>query len=199
MDCETEIDTEARRGGWMQTFTGRQFWPLDPKPEDVCIEDIAHALALKCRFGSHSREFYSVAQHSVYVAQIVPSHLQMRALLHDAAEAYLPDVGRPIKGRLSAVLFYGGDFNVVNFKNLESRVLFAIAGALGVCGPFDFPEIKYADDVLLATEARDLMAEPPVPWHPLPEALPFKLEAWGPGRAESEFLRAYERLRDRKW
>lgn len=48
-------------GDWIQTYTNKQFWPLDPRPEDVCIEDIAHALSLQCRFTGHVREFYSTA------------------------------------------------------------------------------------------------------------------------------------------
>lgn len=75
----SELDTPAddRRGDWIQTFTGRRFWPLDPRPEDVCIEDIAHALSLKCRFGGHCTRFYSVAEHSVHVSNYVPAEFAL--------------------------------------------------------------------------------------------------------------------------
>lgn len=59
-----------RAGDWMQTFTGRQFWPMDPRPEDLDILDIAHALSLLCRFGGHCQRFYSVAEHSVHVSTL---------------------------------------------------------------------------------------------------------------------------------
>lgn len=78
----------------IQTYTGRKFWPLDPRPEDVCIEDIAHALSLKCRFGGHCKRFYSVAQHGALVCNTLNVNggrrspvLLMQGLMHDAAEA----------------------------------------------------------------------------------------------------------------
>lgn len=83
---------------WIQTYTGKKMFPLAPKREDICIEDIAHALSMKCRFNGHCNLFYSIAQHSLIVASLVKPELRLAALLHDAAEAYLPDFCRPIKG-----------------------------------------------------------------------------------------------------
>jgi len=85
---------------WIQTYTGKKFWAFDAAIADICIEDIAHALAMRCRFGCHCKEFYSVAQHSVIVSHHLPPELKLWGLLHDATEAYLPDVPRPQKGRL---------------------------------------------------------------------------------------------------
>ena len=80
---------------WIQTYTGKKFFPMNPKTEDLDIIDIAHALSMKCRFVGHTKQFYSVAQHSVIVSWNCSNpHL---GLLHDAAEAYLPDVPAPIK------------------------------------------------------------------------------------------------------
>ena len=62
---------DERKGDWMQIFTGKKFWPLDPKSEEVDIKDIAHSLAFQCRFNGHSNYFYSIAQHSVIVSKIV--------------------------------------------------------------------------------------------------------------------------------
>ena len=86
-----------RKGDWMQTFTGKKFWPLDPRSDDVDIKDIAHSLALTCRFNGQCNLFYSVAQHSVFVSRLVTPSQALAALLHDSTEAYLGDIIRPIK------------------------------------------------------------------------------------------------------
>jgi len=166
---------ERDERGWIQTFTGRQAWPLRPAEEDICIEDIAHALSMICRYTGHVREFYSVAQHSVIASKIVPLEDAQWALLHDATEAYLCDVARPVKPFL-------GDY-----KKIERRLMNCIANVFNLSG-FEPESVKHADLVLLATERRDLMASPPVPWistenispltdriHPLPPAEAKKL------------------------
>jgi hypothetical protein len=95
-----------RKGDWIETFTGKQFWALDPRPDDICIEDIAHALSNICRFNGHCKHFYSVAQHSINVANRLKEKgydkdIQLYGLLHDASEAYLCDIPCPIKKYLS--------------------------------------------------------------------------------------------------
>lgn len=184
---------------WIQTYTGKQFWPLQPSPEDVCVEDIAHALSLVCRFNGHCRVFYSVAQHSILVAdelmkrQVmvdaskVTKHNGYRmALLHDAAEAYLGDQLRPIKQELD------------DFAARETALLRVIYEAMGVTQNY-LPHfatetaIKHCDNVLLATEARDLMGPPPAEWVPLPDPLEMAIEPWGPEKAEREWLAAWRR------
>jgi hypothetical protein len=86
---------------YIRTFTGKKFWPLDPKPEDICITDIAHALSQICRYTGHSRDFYSVGAHSLIVAATCRERwgdeVGRYGLLHDAAEAYLLDMARPVK------------------------------------------------------------------------------------------------------
>lgn len=99
---------------WIQTYTGRRFFPLEPNPADVDIRDIAHALALETRFGGHSRVFYSVAEHCVRVSHEVEPPHALWGLLHDAAEAYLADVPRPVKA------------NWPEFERTEQRVLTAV-------------------------------------------------------------------------
>src|SRR5690242_720613 len=94
---QVEVTDEALSSGQIRTYTGRAFSPLDPNPDDIVIEDIAHALSLNCRFTGHVRWHYSVAQHSVLCSEIVPSEYALTALLHDASEAYLSDIARPIK------------------------------------------------------------------------------------------------------
>jgi uncharacterized protein len=135
---------------WIQTYTGKAFWPLEPRAEDICIEDIAHALAHQCRFSGHCREFYSVAEHSIRVAMQVslagrPHHM-MHALLHDASEAYLVDLPRPLKPLLP------------RYGKIEKRVQRCIEEKFGVkTTAASRAAVKRADVHLLAWEARDLM------------------------------------------
>lgn len=91
-----------RRGEWILTFSGERFYPFSPAPEEVKTKDIAHALANICRFNGHTRGFYSVAAHSVHVSRLVPPEFALEALLHDAAEAYVGDMVRPLKRGLPA-------------------------------------------------------------------------------------------------
>lgn len=168
---------------WIQTFSGRQFWPLDPKPGDVDVADIAHALALKCRFAGHCKAFYSVAQHSVLVSTVVPEEEALWGLLHDAAEAYLADLPRPVKAETPA------------FRDAEGRIMRAVAERFGLAWPE--PEgVKLADAVLLVTEQRDLMGPPPAPWFASRPAEPMagKVEPVDWRAAERLFLARFEEL-----
>ena len=97
----------GRMGGYILTFTGIRFWPLDPRPEDVCPVDIAHALAAKARFGGHTKRVYNVAAHSLRVANMAQVMAEKEhedgklafayGLIHDGNEAYLPDIPSPLK------------------------------------------------------------------------------------------------------
>ena len=90
-----------RKIGWIETYTGKKIYPLNmcqSNQTSICIDDIAHALSQTCRFGGHTREFYSVAQHACLVAMMVPNEFKLAALHHDDAEAYLGDVVSPVKG-----------------------------------------------------------------------------------------------------
>jgi len=179
--------------GWIQTFTGRRFYPLAPRASDVDVCDIAHALAMKCRFTGHCRPFYSVAQHSVCVGRWVDGaglnpRMGMIGLLHDAAEAYLPDVARPIKP-----LWPG-------FAEREAAVLAAVHEALGVALPDEAERaaIKEADGLMMATEgAKFFPAELWRGWDvPHSAETWFVIEPMSPQAAELEFLREYVRLSD---
>lgn len=168
---------------WIQTFTGRQFWPLNPRAEDIDIRDIAHALSNICRFTGHTRWFYSVAQHSV----IASHHCEdpMWALLHDASEAYLCDIARPLKR--------SPEFSA--YRNAESRMMQVIAERFVL--PWPEPAfIKQIDLVMLATERRDLMPHPPRPWLSIENVKPLAqgIQPWSPARAEFEFLDRFEQL-----
>lgn len=140
-----------RQGDWMQTHSGLRFYPLDPRSEDLRIEDIAHALSMLCRFNGHVERFYSVAEHSVIVATAVAqvsrdSRMILTALLHDASEAYLSDVPRPLK-RMPEMEPY---------RRMERLLEEAIAERFNLFYPLP-DSIKYFDHVALMTERRDLV------------------------------------------
>lgn len=135
---------QNRVGGWFQINSGVHFYPMDPRPEDILIEDIAHALSRICRFGGHVRDgIYSVASHSMLVADLLPDGKKLAGLLHDATEAYLGDIVSPLKRSLP------------DYRDVEDRLAAIIADKFGV--NFDDSDIKHADMVALATEARDLL------------------------------------------
>lgn len=135
----------------MQTYTGIQFWPIDPRIEEVRIVDIAHSLSNQCRYAGHCSSFYSVAQHSIMVSNIVPPEDAMWGLLHDAAEAYLVDLPRPIK-RYSTL----GDY----YRKVEFRLMLTIIDRFHLSS-FEPDSVKLADNIALMTEMRDLMPNPP--------------------------------------
>ncbi len=166
----------TRKGHWMQSFTGRQFWPLDPRVEDVCIEDIAHALSQLCRFGGHCREFYSVAQHSVWVACQLPETLRAQGLMHDATECYLIDLPRPIKRAFG------------EYRALERRWAEVIGLRYGLELVVLPPEVHEADNRMLKTEQRDLMANEPSQWEGNYQPYPAIIGPWTPKLAEQTFL-----------
>jgi hypothetical protein len=175
------------RTDWIQTYTGRQVFPAEPDPSKVAIEDIAHHLALQCRFAGGVERFYSVAQHSFLVAEVVGLELGLVGLLHDAAEAYVQDFVRPLKRTVLGAAY----------RELEHGWALAIGEAFGLGAELaDLPpEVKLADNVLLATEARDLFATPtPAPWGPLPAPLLDRIESWPWQAAETSFLRRFHEL-----
>ena len=156
-------------GPYLQTVSGRRVNPFDPDPEQLDIEDIARALANLCRFGGHSRVFYSVAQHFVIVSELVEQRGGdaediFAALMHDAAEAYLGDMPHPIKHRSPLG---------TAFKAAEGRLEAVIHERFGIKP--DVPEIKRADRALLATERRVFSGES-WRWPELDDVEPLDLE-----------------------
>jgi hypothetical protein len=128
----------------MQTYTGRRFYPLDPRPDEIDPVDIAHALSLLCRYGGHVDRFYSVAEHCLLMSRAVAPEAALAALLHDATEAYICDVPRPLKRQL------------VGYADIEQRVWIAIARRFGVGLRLPI-EVTEADNRILLTERAALM------------------------------------------
>lgn len=163
---------------WLLTASGRHFDLVDPQPDMINIFDIAQGLANECRYAGQCRFFYSVAQHSTLASQIVGPEFAMEALLHDASEAYLKDIPRPLKQLLP------------DYRAIEHRVEAAIRAAFGLPTSQSY-EVSEADRVLLATERRDLMPEDDTEWPILNgvTALDRKIRALPSRIAEATFIR----------
>lgn len=163
---------------WMQTYTGRQFFPLEPRVADVVIEDIAHALAHQCRYAGHTCGFYSVAEHSVHIYRSISRQNRFWGLMHDAPEAYLVDLIRPIKRAIP------------QYKIIEENLMHVICTAFGL--PWECPqEVHDADNAILNDERMQAMGPPPKPWATPRETLGVKLEFWPPYMARKMFLEAF--------
>lgn len=127
--------------GHIRTYSGTYVSLINPEPEDIHLTDIAHGLSNTCRFGGHTKEFFSVAEHCIKVADMLPQELKLAGLLHDASEAYVGDIPTPLKALIPA------------FKDIEMKFHHAIAERFDV--PVDLfwsKEIKHADRTQLIME-----------------------------------------------
>lgn len=169
---------------WINTYRGAKFWPCDPDPEEIDIHDVAHALSLQCRFTGHVKWFYSVAEHSVRVAEKCPPEDRLWGLLHDAAEAYLVDLARPVKHQPAMWAYRDAEYKLMS----------------AVCTRFQLhPEqpasVTEADHRMLVTEASCLMNHHPDwlrdwPYQPYEEVI----HPMNPFEAERRFLGLFETL-----
>ena len=171
----------------MLLSTGRVWFLEHPWSRDMDIEDIAHALSHLCRFGGHCREFYSVAQHCVLAyREAKRMNLSKRGrravLLHDASEAYLVDVPRPLK------------FLLPKYREMEAVLQCLVASRFQTTYPHP-PYVTSIDDRMLVTEQAALM--PPSPAY-LPDVEPFGIliGSWGPEVAKACFLEAYNECKE---
>lgn len=177
---------ESRRGTWMQTYTGRRFYPLDPRAEEVEIADIAHGLAMTCRYGGHAMRFYSVAEHAVIVSLYVDPRFAREALLHDSAEAYIGDMIRPLKHTPE----------MLEFRKAEELI------ERSVFERFDIAQteesrgaVKVIDDRVLVDEIGALMRNPSMyQAHSAMEPLGATIGALAPAHAEHVFVSRFLEL-----
>lgn len=173
-----------REGSWMHTFTGKRFYPLDPRVEDIDIRDIAHSLSLQCRYNGHVQRFYSVAEHCVLMADWVydqdSAQNALWALLHDATEAYVGDMIRPLKKYMP------------DFIATEDRVMAVIAEKFGLYTT-EMPDIvKEADNRILLTERDALMVPTAFAWEQDGlDPLPVTVNVWSSDEAEAQYIAAF--------
>lgn len=166
---------------FMTTFTGLRVDPTNLRVRDVNIYDIAHALSQLCRFTGHTREFYSVAQHSVLVAFSCRAGLIMEGLLHDAAEAYVNDLSRPLKHHPQMAAYVAAELRV----DSTVRARFGLPSVMS-------PEVKAVDNKLVVDEALSFMSD--TSWtagHPRLYKNGSRITAWTPKFAEEFFLHMF--------
>lgn len=168
MKTQTE---QLEAGRLIRTISGKYFDVFDPDPALIDIADIAHALSYQCRFGGHLPEFYTVAQHSFHVAQLCYPGNELAGLLHDASEAYLLDLPRPIKREIP------------KYKEIENNLMRVIATKFG----FEFPfcqDVKDSDQEMLEIEWKLFILKTPVVRFPVHH----------PKQAREIFLNEFKRL-----
>jgi uncharacterized protein len=179
-----ELRSTYDPNGWIQTYTGKKFYPQRPTPESIDIIDIAHALSNQCRFTGHTREFYSVAQHCVLVSYLCKKGNALYGLLHDLSEAYIVDLPSPIK-RLP---------ELAGYRLLEKKIQRAIYDKFGLLQeePID---VKEADLFALGIESNSLMSPFHSEWK-LPVDVPCFLhtQPLAPKDAKAEFLNRFDQL-----
>ena len=143
---------QDRIDDYITTYTGVKFYPLNPRPEDISILDIAHALSNLSRFTGHGKRHYSVAEHSIYCTHLLMKmtddpKILMYGLFHDASEAYCNDIARPLKQ------------NLPEYMAVEKRIQEAVYRSIGLPYPTqeEYQLVKLADDIMLINECQQLL------------------------------------------
>ncbi len=179
---------DDRSGPYIRTFSGKRIFFADIRPDDIDIEDIAHALSNVCRYTGHCRKFYSVAEHSVHASRYAPPGEELNALLHDAAEAYTTDLSTPLKRYLEET----NPTRAKRLRQIETRIMAAVHAKFGGSWPMS-DAVKEVDHRMLSTEMYQLMpAGSEVPYPPYLElclSAPFS-----PAEAKAAFLERFYEL-----
>lgn len=177
-------------GFFIETFSGKRINPLVPEKNKIDIVDIARSLSMQCRFNGHCRLFYSVAEHSFHTQSLLEKSgenllCRLYGLLHDASEAYLCDVPRPLKHRFKDYIEWE--------KILTDIILEKLCGSV----PNDklWNKVMIADNTMLSIEASELSSSRGKNWI-CGESFEYyeKIYCWGPETAERKFLEIFEEL-----
>lgn len=155
----------------IRTYTGIYFNVFEPTLDMINIEDIAHALSNQCRFGGHLPTYYSVAEHSLVCHNLASKNNKKAALLHDASEAYMLDIPRPIKQALK------------DYKEIEHKLMLLVAEKFGFQYPLN-SSIKTIDEIVLEQEWNELMIK----------TTKQTLKCYSPEYAKHKFLEAFNLL-----
>lgn len=183
------MEDNQHKGSWTRTYTGKAVTVLDPDPDQIDIVDIAWALSRMGRYNCHTptQKLYSVAQHSVLVSHLCEPEDALWGLMHDATEAYVGDVVRPVKNQISG------------FQEIEDNVWRVIAKKYGIEGPMP-DSVMHADNAILVIEARDLFGEDaytswgvPRKWT-LPKYCP-PIVPWDQKTSFDMYIKRFEELR----
>lgn len=164
----------------ISTWSGKRLQLMAPEPAQIDIEDIAHGLAYQGCYRGQTSHFYSLAQHSLLVASLVPAQYRLAALLHDAAAAYLGETGLPLRSLWPAL------------PAIEQALVAAIHERFGLAG-FDAPALGRAHLIVLATEQRDLLPHRPENRVSRGRSAPIprRIEFLSPEEAKFQFMEAY--------
>jgi uncharacterized protein len=180
-------DYSDRKGDWIITYTGKRFYPADPREEDIDIEDIAHSLSILNRFTGHTAFPFSVGQHSLHISFALRNvhheseQIQLAGLLHDATEAYVNDLARPVKRQLP------------DYTAMENHIHEVISSKFNIDTRCE--AVKLADARALVSEAQRLCAGEQ--WYyeshwPAPYGYAIRDRNWRD--VKEEFLERYEQL-----
>jgi|SRR5579859_189219 len=176
---------------YIATYTGKKFFLLNPRIEDIDIIDIAHALALQCRWTGHCKFHYSVAQHAYYCSLLGPENEAFHRLNHDDSEAYISDMNRPLKHYTEAGEAY---------MQVEEPLQGLIYDAFGL-SRIEPASVKIADNKMLYTEKAQIMGytfNEAEKWSPDEGQCSIVIERWSPEQAEHMFLERFYQLQKRR-
>ena len=192
IEAATFDNSEGGRGNWSEMFLGGKYFPLNPRPSEVQIEDIAQSLGQQCRYNGMCQFFYSVAEHSILISRMAESagmdiDRQLWGLLHDGSEAYVGDVVRPIRPYMGRHL------------EIEERSQKAIAQRFQLSWPIPV-EIKQLDNLILVAEREQVMLKTPWDWNipdlPAPD---IQIQGLMPNIAPGAFMMRWRELDARRY